>query len=177
MLVTDYTTKIKEICDTLGSINVMVDEDEMVQICLGGLAQRYGPIRTTVCTREKPPSFVDLQSMMMVEGNHVSGSKTTQLDSRMYTETDRPMGVEDEVVRHAIAAANKSRIKGMEIVPRVVPRVVRDPPRVGGVKAASETKTKCWYCGKKGHRESECWKKRTDSNKSGSRKTRKGQPS
>ena len=35
---TDYTTKIKEICDALGSISVTVDEDEMVQIYLGGLA-------------------------------------------------------------------------------------------------------------------------------------------
>ena len=47
ILVTNYTTKVKEICDALGSINVTVNEDEMVQICLGGLAQRYGPIRTT----------------------------------------------------------------------------------------------------------------------------------
>ena len=42
--VTDYTTKIKEICDALGSINVTLDKDELVQTCLGGLAQRYGPI-------------------------------------------------------------------------------------------------------------------------------------
>ena len=35
----DYTTKIKEICDALRSINVMVEEDEMVQIYLDGLAQ------------------------------------------------------------------------------------------------------------------------------------------
>ena len=26
----------------------------------------------------------------------------------------------------------------------------------------------CWYCGKKGHKESECWKKRADSNRAGS---------
>ena len=38
MYVTDYTTKVKEICDALRSINVTVDEEEMVQICLGGLA-------------------------------------------------------------------------------------------------------------------------------------------
>ena len=69
MLVTDYTTKVKEICDTLGSINVMVDEDEMVHI------------RTTISTREKPPSFFDLQSMLMVEENHASGSRNTQLDN------------------------------------------------------------------------------------------------
>ena len=44
MTVTNYTTKIKEICNALGSINVMVDEDEMVHICLSGLSQRYMPI-------------------------------------------------------------------------------------------------------------------------------------
>ena len=38
MSVTDYTNKVKEICDALGSINVTVDADEMVQICLDGLA-------------------------------------------------------------------------------------------------------------------------------------------
>ena len=32
MSVTNYTTKIKEICNALGSINMTVDEDEMIQI-------------------------------------------------------------------------------------------------------------------------------------------------
>ena len=100
MSVTDYTTKVKEICDALGSINVTVDEDKMVQICLGGLAQRYGPIRMTICTREKPPSFVDLQSMLMDEENHVSGSRTTQSDNRMlYTEAEWPRGYGGRWVR------------------------------------------------------------------------------
>ena len=43
MRVTDYTTKIKEICDALESINVIVDKDKMVQICLGGLEVRADP--------------------------------------------------------------------------------------------------------------------------------------
>ena len=81
MSVTDYTTKVKEICDALGSINVTLDEEEMIQICLSGLAQRYEPIWTAICTREKPPSFLDLQSMLMVEENNVSGSWTTQSDN------------------------------------------------------------------------------------------------
>ena len=37
MSVADYTFEIKEICNSLGSINVTVEEDEMVHICLGGL--------------------------------------------------------------------------------------------------------------------------------------------
>ena len=31
MSVANYTSRIKDICDSLGSINVMVDEDEMVK--------------------------------------------------------------------------------------------------------------------------------------------------
>ena len=42
MSITSYTLKIKELCDSLGSISVNVDADEMVQICLGGLAPRFG---------------------------------------------------------------------------------------------------------------------------------------
>ena len=38
MSITSYTLKIKELCDFLGSISVNVDDHEMVQICLNGLA-------------------------------------------------------------------------------------------------------------------------------------------
>ena len=37
MSVADYTSKIKDICDSLASIDVNVEEGEMVQISLGGL--------------------------------------------------------------------------------------------------------------------------------------------
>ena len=35
--VADYTSKIKDICDSLASIEVNIEESEMVQICLRGL--------------------------------------------------------------------------------------------------------------------------------------------
>mgnify|MGYP000721700421 CR=1 FL=1 len=71
MSITSYTLKIKELCDSLGSISVNVDDDEMVQICLGGLAPQFSAMRTAVLAREKPPSFFDLQSMLLGEENHV----------------------------------------------------------------------------------------------------------
>ena len=60
MSITTYTVKIKELCDSLGSIGVNIDEDEMVQICLGGLAPRFGAMPTAVLAREKSPSFFEL---------------------------------------------------------------------------------------------------------------------
>ena len=56
----DYTSKIKDICDSLASIDVNVKEGEMVQICLRGLASKFRAFRTVVCTRENTLSFFDL---------------------------------------------------------------------------------------------------------------------
>ena len=89
----DYTSRIKDICDSLASIEVNIKESEMVQICLRGLAPMFGAIRTAVCTQEKTSSFFDLQSMLLVEENHASASTSTHTDNRMlYTEGDRPRG-------------------------------------------------------------------------------------
>ena len=41
MSVANYTAQIKEICDSIASINVTVEEDEMVHIYLGGLASKF----------------------------------------------------------------------------------------------------------------------------------------
>ena len=46
-----------------------------------------------------------------------------------------PRGMEDEVDRHAMVAADKSRKEGIE----EVPTTILDPSEAGGVKAAPET--------------------------------------
>ena len=83
MSVSDYTSKIKSICDSLGSINVNINDDEMVQICLDGLASRFGAMQTAVLAREKSPSFFELQSMLFVEENHVQ-TKTNMSEGQMF---------------------------------------------------------------------------------------------
>jgi hypothetical protein len=40
--VADYTLKINEICESLASIDVNINEREKVQIYLGGLASKFG---------------------------------------------------------------------------------------------------------------------------------------
>ena len=42
MSITRYTLTIKELCDSLSSISVNFDDDEMVQICLEGLTPWFG---------------------------------------------------------------------------------------------------------------------------------------
>ena len=100
----DYTTKIKEICDALRSINMILDEDEMVHIFL---AQRYNSIRTAICTREKPSTFFDQQPMLLVEENHAVASRNTYVSIQMlYTEADRPR---DRGGRGGSACTNSGR--------------------------------------------------------------------
>ena len=60
MTVADYTSKIKDICDSLASIDVIVEDGEMVQICLRELVSKFGAFRTLVCTREQTLTFFDL---------------------------------------------------------------------------------------------------------------------
>ena len=62
--ITSYTLKIKELCDSLGTINVNIDDDEMVQSCLNDLTPQFGTMRIVILARENPPSFFDLQSML-----------------------------------------------------------------------------------------------------------------
>jgi hypothetical protein len=92
--VADYTLKINKICDSLALIDMNIDESEKVQICLAGLASKFGAFRTVVCTREATPSFFDLQSLLLVEENHVGAAATgAHTDSKMlYAEGERPRG-------------------------------------------------------------------------------------
>ena len=73
------------------------------RLCYGGIrdgvdlaqwiTKKYGPIWTTICTREKPPSFLGLHSILLVEENHMGVSTSMHADNKMlYTEEDRPRG-------------------------------------------------------------------------------------
>ena len=81
----DYTVKIRDLCDFLGAINVNIDDDEMVQICLGGLSHKYGALWTAIRTRENPLTFIDLQSMLMIKENQMQSNSTVSDGQILYT--------------------------------------------------------------------------------------------
>ena len=85
MSVSDYTAKIKSICDSLGSININVDEDEMVQVCLGGLTQRFNPLRTKILARETPPFFNLQLGIMKKSAENEEASRFRQVDNSQTT--------------------------------------------------------------------------------------------
>ena len=93
MAVASYTSNIKGIYESLASVDVNVEEEKMVQVCLRGLASKFGAFRTAVYTRENKPSFLDLQSILLLEENHAGASTSTHANNKiLYTEEDRPRG-------------------------------------------------------------------------------------
>ena len=92
MSITSYTFKIMELCDSLGSISVNVEDDKMVQICLGGLAPWFGAMRTVVLAREKSPSLFDLQSMLLVEEIHDRLRSNASEGHTLYMHSNRGRG-------------------------------------------------------------------------------------
>ena len=87
-----YTLRIKDLCDSLGSISVNVDDDEMVQICLSGVAPRFGAMRTSVLAKDKAPSFFNLQCMLLVEENHVGTRSNASEGHMLYTHSNGGRG-------------------------------------------------------------------------------------
>ena len=75
-----YASTVESLMYAMCSINVNINEDEMVQVCLGGLAQRFNPLRMTILARETPPSFFNLQSMLLVQENHLQTRPTRRKD-------------------------------------------------------------------------------------------------
>ena len=67
MSVNEYALKINNICESLASINVKVEDDDKVEICLRGLGPKYKSFKTSILTRDNIPSFPHLVSMLVVE--------------------------------------------------------------------------------------------------------------
>ena len=82
-----------------------IEEDEIV---------RFGSVQTAIYTRDMSSSFFDLQSMLLVEENHMGQSTSTHADNKMlYAEEDRPMVVVDEMGWHAMEVVDGWKTEGI----------------------------------------------------------------
>ncbi len=57
MSINEYSLKIKGIVESLASINVSVDDDDLVSVCLNGLGKEYKPFKTSIIVRENVPNL------------------------------------------------------------------------------------------------------------------------
>ena len=92
MSITRYNLKINELCDALEFVNVNIDNDEMVQICHDNLTPWFGTIRSVVLAKENPPSFFNLQPMLLVEEKHIRTRSNVQEGHMLYSNSDGGRG-------------------------------------------------------------------------------------
>lgn len=70
MTINEYALKIKGIVESLASINVFVEDDDLVSIYLNGLSKEYKPFKTSIIVTKKVPCFRDLVSMLIIQEKH-----------------------------------------------------------------------------------------------------------
>jgi hypothetical protein len=97
MSINEYSLKIKGIVESLASINVFVDDDDLVSVCLNGLGKEYKPFKTSIIVRENVPNFQDLVSMLIVEEKTLNEDCSTQNKNNVeqhafYSNTSRGRG-------------------------------------------------------------------------------------
>jgi hypothetical protein len=93
--------------------------------------------------------------MLLVEENHVGATATgVHTDSKMlYMEGERPRGR---------GGRNESVSRGGNRQRRHQKDADSNLGPSGSKGSRGESALDCWYCGKRGHKESECWKKRVE---------------
>jgi hypothetical protein len=97
MSINEYSLKIKGIVESLASINVSVDDDDLVNVCLNGLGKEYKPFKTSIIVKENVPNFRDLVSMLIVEEKTLNEDCSTQNKNNVeqqafYSNTGRGKG-------------------------------------------------------------------------------------
>ncbi|MCO5554421.1 hypothetical protein L7F22_007951 [Adiantum nelumboides] len=77
--INDYASKIKTITNSLGSIGVTVDDDEVVAATLEGLGTKYKNFKSSMNTRANVPDFIKLTTMLIQEENSLGlGASSSQ---------------------------------------------------------------------------------------------------
>jgi hypothetical protein len=97
MSINKYSLKIKGIVESLASINVSMDDDDLVSVCLNGLGKEYKPFKTSITIKENVPNFQDLVSMLIVEEKTLNEDCSTQNKNNVeqqafYSNTGRGKG-------------------------------------------------------------------------------------
>ena len=95
--ISDYSLKIKSKCESLAFINVAIDDDNKVEVCLRGLGQQYNLFKMSIQTWENISNFADLVSMLIIEenelGEHSASETKTSFDQQaFYSNTGRDRG-------------------------------------------------------------------------------------
>ncbi|MCO5566304.1 hypothetical protein L7F22_019980 [Adiantum nelumboides] len=101
--INDYTLKIKGIVESLASIDVQVEDDDKVEVCLRGLMPAYKQFKASIQTRENIPCFANLVPMLVVEEKNI-GEDSSSSQGRNNVEqvfySNRGRGASNHMTNH-----------------------------------------------------------------------------
>ena len=170
MSINDYALKIKSICESLASIGVSVDDDDKVEVCLRGLGPTYKQFKTSIRTRENIPCFADLVSMLIVEEKNLGEESSSQgknsSEQVFYSNRGRGRGrgfgggrgrgnqnygqqQQQNQFSENQQTGGRGQFRG------------RGSQRGRGFQRQQSDRS-CYYCGKPGHMQADCYKKQND---------------
>ena len=98
MCINDYALKITAIVEALGSIGVIVEDDDIVCVMLVGLGDAYSNFKSSMNTRDDVPGFTELTSMLIREEKNLglapssSQSKNSSDQQAFYSNRGRRRG-------------------------------------------------------------------------------------
>ena len=125
-----------------------IEDDDKVEIYLRDLGPQYNSFKTSILTRDSIPSFLDLVSMLVVEKrnqmDNVNKGNSENEGQALYNSAGRGQGR-----GHGRFGSARNNIRG------------RGSNRGRG-KQTYLNDDGCWYCGKPGHTQAECYKKQND---------------
>jgi hypothetical protein len=93
MNINGYSTKVKNLADSLASIGAPVDDEDLVAITLNGLGKDYSQYRTSIAVRETFPDVQDLITRLTSEKMRIGTSSNGRSQaSAFYSNTNRGRG-------------------------------------------------------------------------------------
>ena len=142
---TAFFARIKDVKDGLGAIGVAVADEDLVAITMNGMRDDFQTFITGVSEREKTPTFDDLTAILQQEEERRQNLNLNPQSDDLALVAKRRLSKGKQSQQKSVqkgGTTHKNHChKGM---------------------LANHSEKKCCYCGKKGHIQSECYKKQAD---------------
>jgi hypothetical protein len=149
--ISSFLGRIKKVKDKLVNIEETVSNTDLVTITLNGMLEDYQMFIIGLVAREKPPTFEELTCIFLQEEERHRNLKPRNKDLVVWSNKISARGRSGERGR-----GGSSWQRGSSSQRRQSPR-----PNQGMQSNRTESKS-CFYCGRPGHIDKDCHKKKSD---------------
>lgn len=73
----EYLNKIKTCCDTIGSTDEKVSDENQILHILAGLGSEYNPVMVSLTSRREPLSIREVNGLLLSYENRLEATKKT----------------------------------------------------------------------------------------------------